>query len=191
MIAGEPAKIAFDRSGSKDYLGTQTVYVDSEDRYGNVIGFGGGTPDTLTGHGAGMVITTNGDGGKDVALTKLGRATLTATFGGFSATRNFAVVKDTPTISKIASTLPPTGTLDITVEAAHSNADLVGTLTLHYGKHTLKSALVTTQEGSLAINTASFDLSTLARGKYVLYATYSGSGAYNAVSTKKVTVRVS
>ena len=163
--------------------------MDTVDKYGNVVTSGEevnySTPTIGLIFGAGTV-----------DLTKLGKAEISAsdTSNGFSATRKFTVVKDTPPISALTPTPIDANTettVSVQLSPVHSNAFLVGAITLHFGTQTIVGNSTIHTDGDLNYYTVDFDLPATAVGTYSAHISFAGDGAYNAVTTKTVKVTVS
>jgi hypothetical protein len=149
----------------------------------------------IPGSGDTAVITSDGDQSTSaVRYTTLGHHLITATVGLTSVSKTVNVIKDTPSIVVSVPTLsvPTTGdTFGIEISTGTSGLFVAGDYVLHFGSFS--------EPEQISAPTGAFgnpfglgtDLPYLAPGKYVAYATYAGSGIYNAASTPKVTVTVS
>ena len=188
VLPAAASKLVFENPSTKGYLGDFPVSLDTADKYGNVV-----TSDEAVGLSTptlGLEITSG-----NMHISKLGKAVIHATdsSNGFSATRTFTVVKDTPPISALTPSPIDANvetTVSVQVSPVHSNAILVGAITLHLGTQTIVGNSTIHTAGSLNYYTVDFDLPATSAGTYSAHITFAGDGAYNAVTTKTVKVTV-
>ena len=177
-----PNKEVFESAATRAYPNAPfSVQIDTADAYGNAI-----TPIATAAYsatGSGVAVD---DPDATITFTTLGDHTVSGIFNGFKISKVVDVVKDTATVS-FPTTSVETGvdTLTVTVGAGPSGLAPTGTVTLHYGTHSLGTQALITGSGS---STQTFFLP--AAGTYSFYATYSGDASYNAATGAKHTIIV-
>ena len=129
------------------------------------------------------------NGGPDVSFSTLGEHKVTANFlwngtKELHVSETFDVVKDAATIVWPTTPLPieSTQTFSIHVNAGASGITPTGTVTIHYGSHSIS--------GFLSGGETSINVPPLAEGTYAFYVVYGGDVAYNPKTTPKVNIPV-